>query len=198
MSTKMSKINLTHCLIISGSPGLRKTSSNSAKCSPTKKILFKVKGAHKTITKALKGRQPAPMTHLTRTKDQGQGTPKGSITSNPKEIDELLHEVWDPITEGNTEDPLTAARDFLQKYDAHIFKALAYHVEAITPEELKKQCQHDIGSAPGLDGWAACDSELLSAGSQMGPLGQKPCWPLGRSSCQKTYKTFRIPSPIES
>ena len=125
-------------------------------------IKYQTKGAHKIISRALRAKQPAPMSSLARQKDSGEGKPKGSITTNPLEIDEILHEVWDPITHGNCSDPELAATSFTTKYRKHIYKAREFLVNDITVEDFKEQCRIDTDSALGLDGWAASDLQLLS------------------------------------
>ncbi len=102
------------------------------------------------------------MSHLTRPCAQGEGKPKGSIATCPKDIDAILHHVWDPITDGNCSNPLQQVNAYVSKYKRHIVKADEFFLGDITVEEFKAQCQADLKSAPGLDGWSAEDLELLS------------------------------------
>ena len=123
---------------------------------------MRTKGAHKAISKALKGKQPAPMAHLERTFDQGLGKPKGSIATCPDDVFSILHHTWGPITDGNSSDPAKQAKQFIGKYRSHIVMADEFQLSDITVEQFKAQCQRDVQSAPGLDGWSADDLELLS------------------------------------
>ncbi len=50
----------------------------------------------------------------------------------------------------------------MRKYRSHIVTADEFPIQDITVEEFKAQCQADLKSAPGLDGWSAEDLELLS------------------------------------
>ena len=90
--------------------------------------IFKSKGAHKFISRAIKGKQPAAMSHLTRIQGKGKDKPAGSITTDPKEIDEILHQAWDKITQGNSCDPEFDACQFASKYYKHIFKSAEFDI----------------------------------------------------------------------
>ena len=103
------------------------------------RLPLKTKGAHKAISSALKGKQPAPMSYLVRPTSQGEGKPKGSIATCPKDIDAILHHIWDPITDGNASNPKQQANNFVRKYKGHIFKADEFALGGITAGEFKAQ-----------------------------------------------------------
>ena len=52
------------------------TKHNSRLNNSNAKQQYHNKRAHKLISKAIRGQQPAPMTHLTRIQDNGQGKPR--------------------------------------------------------------------------------------------------------------------------
>jgi len=79
------------------------------------KIKLEGEGGHKAISKIIKRLTPAPMTCLERSEPAGEGRPKGSLTSNPAEIDEILHHAWDAITHGAKGDLSTMRDDFIRK-----------------------------------------------------------------------------------
>jgi len=130
------------------------------------KIKYMVKlegqGGHKAISRILKQLSPAPMNCLRRPQDSGQGKPKGSYTSDHKEIDHILHEVWDGITHGAEGDLLEARDAFISKYTNYLPKAPPFVLGDITVGKLRETCRNGDDSAAGLDGWAVKDMALLS------------------------------------
>ncbi len=128
----------------------------------TCKVNLRLQGAHKNVTAAMKGQKPAPMSHLSIPETIGPGKEKGTTATDPHEVDAILHSVWDKITWGNFDDPKKDALAFCATYYKHIFHAQEHQIHDIQAQDLKNQCKYDIQSAPGLDGWAAADLELLS------------------------------------
>ena len=102
------------------------------------------------------------MTCLQRPTDKGKGKPKGSLTTQHDELDEICHDVWGNITNGTPEDLDKITSDFIIKYRDHIHCGKPFVVEPIDFEQFKQLCFKGGDSAPGLDGWSNKDLALLS------------------------------------
>ncbi len=150
------------------------------------------------------------MSHLARPQTQGVGKEKGTIATDPREIDTILHTVWEKITWGNFVDPLADAAAFIAKYKEHIFRSPEFEISDITVEDFRLQCQFDLNSAPGLDGWSASDLELLSDGAYqllvdlLNSIEKGPPWPKAmlatRAVCRShnplAYRILKITSGV--
>ena len=84
------------------------------------KMYYNSNKLHGRVSQALRKAGPAPMTVLRRPCDMGPGRPKGSLATNPKEKDAILHMAWDPITNGNVSSCQDDADAFINKYAAHL------------------------------------------------------------------------------
>ncbi len=72
-------------------------------------------GAHGFISKSLKAMTPAPRTCLKRTASCN-GKAKGTLTTDPVEIDGILHHAWDRMTHGCAKDLHQTTVHFYNKY----------------------------------------------------------------------------------
>ena len=140
--------------------GLKRAAKKSNKAAGARH--FAGAKVHGQISRALKQNSPAPMTHLKRVTNMGPGKGIGTFATSPKEIDTILHHVWDPITDGNHHDLRAAAQAFLDKYAQHMVTLPQFHVELLSVDDFMKTCQASQRSAAGLDGWTAGDLALLS------------------------------------
>jgi len=102
------------------------------------------------------------MSCIKRNIDQGPGKPIGSLTADPKEIDQILRHAWATITNGNVTDLEAAVSVFWDQYGGFCHRAEEWQVGELTVEDFKAVCTADTESAAGLDGWAARDIALLS------------------------------------
>ena len=102
------------------------------------------------------------MSCLMRNKDLGHGKPTGTLTTNTDEIDQILHETWDKITSGGSDDLDTSAHMFINKYHDNLHKAPEWHIGDLTFKDFKDICKEGTDAAAGLDGWAARDIALMS------------------------------------
>ena len=118
--------------------------------------------AHSLISRTLKASSPAPMTCLKRTEDAGPNKPKGSYTSCPKEIDNILRAARGNITNGNVRHLQDGAAEFICKYRKFCHNAPEWQIGDLDRDKFIKVCRTDKDSAAGLDGWAARDIALLS------------------------------------
>ena len=57
---------------------------------------------------------------------------KGTIATSPKEVDSILRQVLGKIYDGNVKGPERTAREYMQKYDKHIFKQTTAKIRAMT------------------------------------------------------------------
>jgi ribonuclease HI len=137
-------------------------SRQSRKGRSEAKARLHVRKAHGLISRSLKASTPAPMTCLKRGQDMGVGKPKGSFTSDPEEIDQILRKAWAAITDGNVCDTRGSAHMFWENYGCYCHQAPEWVIGDLTLEEFKATCSADKESAAGLDGWAARDIALLS------------------------------------
>ena len=127
------------------------------------KQAFKSKKSHSFISKCLKGTTPAPMSCLARDQNTPEGLTKGSLTTDPKEIDQILVRTWAQIFRGNGDEIEKIADDFMKKYEPHIeHSKQQWEIGDLQFEDFKQICHAGSDSAAGLDGWAARDLTLLS------------------------------------
>jgi ribonuclease HI len=123
---------------------------------------FQGRNMQKSVSKALKHNAPAPMTALKRVVDRGPGKGVGTLATSPSERDQVLHDAWDPITEGNIEDVDAAAARFMDSYQDFTVKLPEFKIGNLTMQSFKATCQSTKRSAAGLDGWASEDLSILS------------------------------------
>ena len=118
--------------------------------------------SHKLISKILKNNSPAPMGCLKRPEDKDPKRPKGSLATDHAEIDEILRDTWQNITNGTEKDLEEVAQNFLRKYDKHILNKPEFEIGDLTFEEFRDVVRVNAESAPGLDGWTPKDIGILS------------------------------------
>ena len=105
---------------------------------------------------------PAPMACLERDQPGADAKPKGSLTSDPDEINDILVRTWNQVYRGNGEDTEAIANDFMNKYHDYIHHAKPWEIGDLEFNDFKNICLAGSSSAVGLDGWAAKDLALLS------------------------------------
>ena len=86
----------------------------------------------------------------------------GEVTGNLKEMDELLHESWDPVMRkyANAATPEPDPEIFMRRYGHH----LQHHdmrVEALTGSRLKRKFKTMDFTTSGLDGWGLAELRAL-------------------------------------
>ena len=99
---------------------------------------------------------------LKRPEDKDPKRPKGSLATDHAEIDEILRDTWQNITNGTEKDLEEVAQHFFRKYEKHIPNRPEYQIEDLTFEELRDVVRVNTESAPGLDGWTLKDIGILS------------------------------------
>ena len=65
----------------------------------------------------------SPLLALTRPKKGPRGQPKGTITTSPKEVDEISRGSYGKIYKGNVEDKGGLVDKYTEEYDQFIYKA---------------------------------------------------------------------------
>ncbi len=79
---------------------------------------------HKQISKFLKESQAQPLTVLER----DQGPAKGSLATDPAEIDSIANRAWSIIFAGNVKDQKEVTEKFFNKYAKYIYKREEFKV----------------------------------------------------------------------
>ena len=133
---------------------LRQSAIDKYICKIQKKM--EKKGGHglKEVVKRIDNKQALPTAYLERDREGKQGQPKGTITTDPGEIDGIVRRAWMKIYSGTKEDTQAAAKAFIVKYwEQIIYKAEEYKVEDITKEDVKEACREAGKAAGGMDGW---------------------------------------------
>ena len=102
------------------------------------------------------------MSFIKRQRDMGDNKPKGSIVTDPKQVDEVLRAALWNIFKGNNTDLLKAACDFMHDYGHLCFRADEYKVDDIEWQDIAEIFRNGQDSSPGLDGWHASDLKYLS------------------------------------
>ena len=102
-----------------------------------------------------------PMIALRRKKGP-RGQRKGTITTTPQEIDEIIQQAYGEIYKGNVEEPDKMMEKYIEEYDKNIFKAKQATIEPITGKDLSEAANEAKETAAGPDQWAPADLKLLS------------------------------------
>ena len=127
--------------------------------------LFEQKGkGHWHFMKSMQNRTNAKaLIALRRTTKGPRGQPKGSITTDPEELDQIIREAYGKIYDGNSKDQEGLKEAYLRKYEQHIFtKKVAAEAETLTGKDLELTMQDVKETAAGLDQWAPADLKMLS------------------------------------
>ena len=111
---------------------------------------------------AAKEHSARPLTHLRRVSPGPQGQLPGTHATSPHELDDMIITTWGKIYEGNADNPIQHADDFIHKYRPYLVALPEYHIQDITGDDLRQAMTKGVHSAAGLDGWAPSDWALLS------------------------------------
>ena len=63
------------------------------------------------------------MVCLERDQANAEGKTKGSLTSDPKEINDILVRTWNQVYRGNGDDTEATANQFMDKYHRHTMRS---------------------------------------------------------------------------
>ena len=112
--------------------------------------------------KRLKPPRAKPLTTVQVAEDREGAKPKGTLLTDPKEVDEEVRHAWGSIYTGNAEDQGALVEAFLEEYGPYIRRVPQEAVLNITGEEVKEACCNCKKSAGGPDGWLPIDMAMLS------------------------------------
>ena len=91
-----------------------------------------------------------------------QGQLKGTMATNPSEIDEIVKGAWGRVYQGAKGDTRERTRAFTKKYGQHLYRSEEYRLPPLKGSELMKVCRKHKETAGGIDGWTPADFKLLS------------------------------------
>ena len=117
------------------------------------------------LYKQLKKEPATPLVAVRRVNTASRGQQKGTVATSPKEVDSIIREVYGEIYKGNggeAESPDTFAKEYMEEYDAYIFKQKEMSIEDIRGEDVEEAIKGLKETAGGLDQWNPADLKLLS------------------------------------
>ena len=119
---------------------------------------YKVKGKGEwKVCKDMQKETAKPMIALKRRKEGPRGQRKGTITTKPKEIDEIIQQAYGEIYKGNVENPKEMKRKYLEEYSKYIHKAKQATIEPITGRDPEEAARDANETAAGPDQWGSSD-----------------------------------------
>ena len=108
------------------------------------------------MSRAVHDGNAQPLVALLRTEPGPNDEPKGSIATEPSEVDQIARAKWGQITRGNLRDEAANVRKFMQRYDKEqkvVYKNKPFKVAPITAEDIMRANQKGKESVGGLDSW---------------------------------------------
>ena len=133
----------------------------SAKAKDLKKEEHNNDKYHKKAFKSISGPGSPPLLFVERPDVGPQGQPKGSIATDPREVDSIFTRAWQAIYKGNVSNPMEHAGKFLDKYSKWLFSSDAFELGKLDPQDLMDVCVNGSMTAAGLDGWSPKDWSIL-------------------------------------
>ena len=100
----------------------------------------------------------APMTCLRRSTTLDQHRSEGTLTTDLKEIDDILHGTWGNIAHGTHE---KFTDDLMIRCAKYLHRGMEFKVGDIDFHQFKILCLRGGVSAPGLHGWSSKDLALF-------------------------------------
>ena len=116
---------------------------------------------HKRAFRFIKSAFAHPLQFLSRTKIGPLGQGIGTLTSDPIELDNIVHEAYDPIFEGNIEDQNAHADSFIAKRHDTLFTSPTFAIEPIVDIKLMDMCHHGPFTSGGESGFCPRDLSIL-------------------------------------
>ena len=86
----------------------------------------------------------------------------GSITTDPREVDQIATRAWQTIYNGNFDDLKGAANAFMNKYKQYIYSSKEFKVQPITGKAFMRTCTSGKMTTAGLDNWEPAELAMLS------------------------------------
>ena len=122
----------------------------------------KGKGQWNLMRSMEKRGQGKPLIALRRKVKGPRGQPKGSVTTNPDEVDSIIRAAYGKIYDGNAKEPAKLKEKYLEDYKKFIFESIEAEAEPITGKDLEEAMRGTKETAAGLDQWTPADLKLLS------------------------------------
>ena len=91
------------------------------------------------MSRAVHDGNAQPLVALLRPEPGPNGEPKGSIATEPSEVDLIARTKWGRITRGNLKNEAANVRKFMQRYDKEqnvVYKSKPFKVAPITADDL--------------------------------------------------------------
>ena len=109
----------------------------------------------------MRAESASPLAALKRKVRGPRGQAPGTITTDPKEVDEIVREAYGKIYAGNVKDVDKMIKKYLKDYKEFIFEGKESEIEDITAEDIHEEFGSLKESAAGMDQWAPADLTLL-------------------------------------
>ena len=103
----------------------------------------------------------APMTAVRRCERGPNGEAKGTVATQPREVDSIVRKIYGKIYAGNSNNQAKLAKDYMREYDRYIYKAPEATMEDMTGDDLQTSLAHAKETAAGMDQFAPGDFKLL-------------------------------------
>ena len=98
-----------------------KLREETSKC---RRKLYEVKGRGQwNLNQDMGKKEAAPLLAVKRPKVGPRGQPKGTITTSPKEVDQITRDAYGKIYKGNVDDQEGTAEKYIKEYKQFIYKA---------------------------------------------------------------------------
>ena len=105
----------------------------------TEKFQSRSKGI-KAMSNAINPAPARPLMYTKRDKVGPNGQAIGSITTDPREVDQIATRAWQKIYNGNFDDLKGAANAFMNKYKQYIYSSKEFKVQPITGKAFMRTC----------------------------------------------------------
>jgi hypothetical protein len=110
----------------------------------------------------VRGKSSPPLLFAARDQLGPLGQAKGTVTTDPMEIDSIARRVWACIYEGNIKINLQRHADlFVELFRSYIYNSTPFQLDKISPSELMEVCTNGGKTAGGMDGWLPQDFAIL-------------------------------------
>ena len=126
-----------------------------------RKATFAKDGYHKRAYRFIKSAVAHPLQFLARTRIGPLGQEIGTLTSDPMELDTIVHESYDPIYEGNIDDHNAHADGFIKKRYDSLFISPTFDIKLIDDTELMDLCHQGPFTSGGESGFCPKDLSIL-------------------------------------
>ena len=114
-----------------------------------------------SISRAVMSSQPRSLAYAERDMEGPEGQPKGSIATDPVEVDRIATRVWQKIYEGQSDGKHGRTERFVQTYCRHMHSMEPITLQPISEQDVRESFRKAPHNAGGLDGWLPEELHLL-------------------------------------